>query len=99
MKISAKKYARVLYELIKDKSELQAKRIIGEFAAWLVTNRDMGKFHAIVEKFGLIWDEKEGITEVELTLARNIDNELKSEIKKYLVGLTGTSKVILFEKI
>jgi len=99
MKVSTKKYAEILYALIKNKKEAEIKPVVKDFAEFLVANKDTGKLGLIMEKFSSLWNTNQSITEAELLSARKLDEEIVANLKKYLAGITGVKQVIFKEKI
>ena len=98
MKISAKQYARSLYESLTGKTEAESSRILGAFVRLLGRNRDLVRVREILSAFSDIWDREAGEVTAELLTARPADNSI-ADIKGYLQARTQARSVRLVAKI
>ena len=81
MKISAKQYARGLYESVAQKKAADA---VANFLKLLVRNNDLKLADKIIAEFTRIWNENEGIVTAEVVSARGLDRESDTAIKNFL---------------
>lgn len=98
MKISAKQYARSLYESLAGKSEAEVRQILAVFVRLLGRNRDLVKVREILTAFSDIWDREAGEVSAELVTARPADKS-QADIKNYLQARTQAQAVKLSAKI
>ena len=81
MKISAKQYARSLYEAVAGK---KAGDEVANFLKLLVRNNDLKLADKIIAEFTRLWNEHEGLITAEVVSARELDRESDSAIKNFL---------------
>ena len=81
MKISAKQYARSLYEAVAGK---KAGDEVANFLKLLVRNNDLKLTDKIIAEFIRIWNEHEGLVTAEVVSARELDKESDLAIKNFL---------------
>lgn len=84
MKITAKQYARALFEEIKDSEEGNRNKIIKNFVRVLAANNHFSFLPRIIKQFGRIWNQNKGIVEAEIVSARELDEEILAEIKNFV---------------
>ncbi len=99
MKVSARQYARSLFELVADKSEDQAKNLIASFIAFLHRRQDLNKAELIIAELENIYEEATGEVKAELISARPLPTAAKSQIATYLQKRAGVSVVNLQESL
>ncbi len=99
MKVSARQYARSLFELVADKSEDQAKNLIASFIAFLHRRQDLNKAELIIAELENIYEEATGKVKAELISARPLSAAAKSQITTYLQKRAGVSAVNLQESL
>jgi len=98
MKASVRQYARSLFELVADKSEAEAKKIIAQFIDFVQRRQDLNKADAIIAELERMYDEASGEARAELISARPLNESVKSKIAAYLEKRTGINKIILNEE-
>jgi len=103
MKVSAKQYANTLFELTKDKSELEIDKIIVQFVAQMKKMGDLKKSRDIIGQFDTVYNEKHNIIEAVVTSARqlsmNEQEKVKAFITKYYNATEVLTKYIIDNKI
>jgi F-type H+-transporting ATPase subunit delta len=103
MKVSAKQYANTLFELTKDKSELEIDKIIVQFVAQMKKMGDLKKSRDIIGQFDTVYNEKHNIIEAVVTSARqlsmNEQEKVKAFITKYYNATEVSMKYIIDNKI
>ena len=99
MRASAAQYAKTLYELTADKNKSEMDGIAANFAKLLAKNNRLKMSPAIIEKFGNIWNQENGILEAEVESAYPLDAETSDKIKKEIKEKYGAKEVILNNKI
>jgi len=99
MKIKPKQYAIALMEELENKKAGQITTAIDNFVRLLAANNDLGLAEKIIAEFNKIWNEKEGIAEGEIILAREANKKIMEELSSYIKQITSAKKVLLAEKI
>jgi F-type H+-transporting ATPase subunit delta len=99
MKVSAKQYARSLFELVADKSDDQAKSLIADFISFLYRRQDLNKAGLIITELESLYEEAVGEVKVELISARPLHAAAKSQITTYLQKRAGIAAVNLQESL
>lgn len=99
MKVSARQYARSLFELVADKSDDQVKSLIASFIAFLYRRQDLNKAELIITELENLYEEATGEVKAELISARPLDVEAKSHIATYLQKRAGVNAVNLQESL
>lgn len=94
MKISAKKYAKALHELTKDKENGEIDSIVLNFAKELKKKRKINSLNDIVANFSDIYNEANGIVECEIVCAREIGTNQIDEIKDFIKNKYNAKEVI-----
>lgn len=99
MRVSFKKYAAILYNLIDGKSKNEAEKIIFKFVAVLAENNDQGKLKKIIAEFNNHWNKEKGIVEAEVASAKELDKDIVKLLNGYIVKLSGAKEVVMSEKV
>lgn len=99
MKVSAKQYARGLFELIVDKSEEEAKILFTRFIEFLHGRQDLNRAEEVIEELSHIYEEANGELRAELISARPLSEKAKRQVISYLEKRAGVGHVQLSEKI
>ena len=93
MKTKPAQYARALYEAVKDKSKTEAKEAIGNFVSVLASENKLGRSEQIIEEYIKIYNKEEGIVEVELSCASELDKAEEKIVADRVKELTHADKV------
>ena len=99
MKISLKKYAQALYEATVDKSEEEVKRYVQNFVKILAENKDLKRGDLIGKYFRKTWNREHGITVVDMTTAKEADEETVKVISDYSAKLFNNDQVVIRTKV
>ena len=99
MKISAKQYAKSLFEVVKDLDEDQAKVAVEKFTAVLVESNSVSQTNKIISYFSSFWNAEKNIIEAELISANKLDSDLVATLKEYVSKETKANEVIVSEII
>ena len=81
MRITAKQYARSLYESVSEKKSGEA---VANFLKLLIRNNDLKLADKIIAEFTRIWNEREGLIIAEVVSARELDKESDAAIRNFL---------------
>jgi len=99
MKVSAKQYARSLFELTADLKEEEAAKVIERFILVLRDRRDINRAEAIIDELSLLLQKDSGEIKAELASARALPDSVKKLISSYLENKIGVTKINWQEKI
>lgn len=99
MKLSAKQYAKTLYEITKDKSQSEIDEIVSKFVKFLVSNNQVKMAEKIISRFQEIYNEQEGILEAEITSREKISNDLLDKISSFVKEKYQAKKIVFDNKI
>ncbi|MEK7203453.1 MAG: ATP synthase F1 subunit delta [Patescibacteria group bacterium] len=99
MKITAKQYARYLYQATNNKEKEQLKEIIKNFVKILKDNNELTKINQIVEQFIEIWHFEKKIILAEIVSAKKIGMNTEKLLKNYIKEINKASEVIIEKKI
>jgi len=95
MKITATQYARALFETTSGKSGPALQEVVMNFAALLKRDRQLKNFPAVVERFGQIWDEQNGVVEAVVTSVRTLENFQIHEIESFIKAKYQAKEVVI----
>lgn len=84
MRITAKQYARTLYELTEGKSKSEIEELIAGFARYIYKERKLALADRIIEQFGKIYSQQKGIVEVEIVSRKKLDEATSKKIKHFV---------------
>ena len=82
MKKSNKQYAKALYRVSKDAPKSYFAEIAKEFLVLLQKNKRLSKVNLIIEEFEKHAKKQDGIKEIEVESARELDKTTINKIKK-----------------
>ncbi|HMB65718.1 MAG TPA: ATP synthase F1 subunit delta [Patescibacteria group bacterium] len=99
MKITAKQYARALYEQVKDLNKKEADQVVAKFARVVMDNNHGSYLSRIIRQFQKIWNREKGIVEAEVISAHKLDKESLSEIEKFVRKEVGDKTVEIDYKV
>lgn len=84
MRATAKQYAQTLYDLTDGKSKSEIEKAVADFVRYLQKERKAKLAAKIIENFGKIYNEENGIIEAEIVTAENISAATEKQVKDYL---------------
>ncbi|MBU0598021.1 ATP synthase F1 subunit delta [Patescibacteria group bacterium] len=85
-KITPKKYAVSLYEILQEVQDDKVPEVLGNFVKLLVWNKDLSQADKIINVFGKYANEQENILELIITSAKKLDQDVKNNIVKQLAS-------------
>jgi F-type H+-transporting ATPase subunit delta len=95
MRVTAKQYAQILFNLTDGKSKPEIEKSLVGFARYLHKERKMKLAGKIIESFGKIYNEENGIVEAEIATVEKISTDTEKKIKDYLEKKYRVEKVFL----
>lgn len=95
MRVSAKQYAQILYDLTDGKSKPEIEKTAFDFARYIYRNRKLKIAGKIIEQFASIHDKKKAIVEVEAATRKKLDDAEVKKIKHFVKDKYGAKKVVL----
>ena len=95
MRASAKQFAQVLYELTDNKSNADIEHSVADFARHMEKERKIKLAGKVIEQFGKIYNEKNGIVEAEVVTAEKISEALEKKVKNYIEKKYNAKEVVL----
>ncbi len=95
MKISTIQYAKSLFELTAEKSHQEIDGAVSSFAKFLQKNRQMKLAGKIIEKFGKIYNKKNGIVEAEIISREKLSSDLLAKLNNFIKNKYLAKEVIL----
>lgn len=99
MKITTKKYAQALLEVIEGKNESEAKTIIARLLKIMIADKGLKDTDALIKNFIDLWNKQNDLSVVEVTTANKLTSTSKKMIKEYVADKLKTKEVELSEKI
>jgi F-type H+-transporting ATPase subunit delta len=90
MKISSAQYAQALLEAVSETNPKDHDKVLDKFVLVLKQNGDLGKFDEIEKEYNHLRLKQQGISEAEVTFARDIEmnQNLIKELNKVVSGKT-----------
>ena len=95
MRISAKQFAQTLYDLTDGKSKPEIEHSVADFARHMEKERKIKLAGKVIEQFGKIYNEKNGIVEAEVVTREKMDERLEKKVKDYVGNKYGAKKVVV----
>jgi len=99
MKITAKQYAKSLFESVKDADDKEAKETTKRLVELLASNNQVSQLEKISDYFSSIWNKEKGIVKAEIISANKLDDEVIKLLNDYIVKLLGDKKADIKQKI
>lgn len=99
MKLSAKQYAKTLYEITEGKSQAEIDEIAGNFVKLLVKNNQTKMAGKIIERFNEISNAKEGIVEASVTSREKLSDDLMDKLNNFVKEKYQAKKVVFDNEI
>ncbi len=99
MKINAKQYAEVLFDIIKTKKELDLDRSIIKFAEVLTKRNEQFMLEKISLELSILWNKEFSILNAEIESARPMDAKTIKVLTEKIRSLSGVKEIILTEKV
>ncbi len=83
-KLTPRKYAVALYELIATADEQQVQKIIKGFVRVIARNKDLSRANAIMKAFTSYFHEQQNIVALDLYTARSVSADIFESVKQSL---------------
>lgn len=95
MRVSAKQYAQVLYDVTEGRSEAETEKNISEFLAYLLKSRKLKLAEKIIEQFGKVYNKEKNIIEAEVISRQKLDEALEKRVRHYVKEKYQAEEVVL----
>ncbi len=95
MKITAKQYAQILYDLTDGKSKPEVETSVADFARYLRDERKLKLAEKIVEHFGAIYNKKRGVVEADVATAEKMNEPMVKKVKHFLKDKYQAKEVVI----
>ena len=95
MRITSKQYAQTLYSLTDGKSEAEIEKAVADFARYIYKGRKLKLAGKIIEQFGKIYNQKNGIVEAEVVTKEKMSEALEKKVKSYIEKKHDAKEVVL----
>jgi F-type H+-transporting ATPase subunit delta len=95
MRVSARQYAQVLYDLTEGKSKQDIEHSVADFARHMEKERKLKLAGKVIEQFGKIYNEKNGIVEAEVVTAEKMNEALEKKVKNYIEKKYSAKEVVV----
>jgi F-type H+-transporting ATPase subunit delta len=95
MRISAKQYARALYDLTDGKSKSEIEKSVADFARQMNKERKLKLAEKIFDQFGKIYNQEKGIIDAEVVTAEKLSAAMEKKVKDYVGEKYGAREVVL----
>ena len=99
MKVSAKQYARSLFELTSKLSSEKTELVIRRFVSLLQDRHDLAQSDKIINELSLLLEQDKGELSAELSSAYELSVDSKKTIATYLENKLGANKINWTEKV
>lgn len=99
MKIRAKKYAGLLYEITKDKNEAEANKVIADFVRLLSHKKALRFKQQIIDAFGKYYNQAEKIAEVIVYSAKGLDPKEEDKLAEIIKKIKEVDQVEVRQEI
>ena len=99
MKISAGQYAKTLFELTEGRTRAEIDGVVANFVRTISRNNQAKLVPAVIEKFSVLWNKKEGIVEAEVTSANGLKESEIKKIEIFIKERYQAKKVVLENKL
>jgi F-type H+-transporting ATPase subunit delta len=96
MKITPSQYAQALLEAVSETNPKDHDKVLDKFVLILKQNGDLGKFDEIEKEYNRLRLKQQGISEAEVTFARDLEmnHSLLNELNKVVSGKTEFKKKV-----
>lgn len=99
MRITAKQYARALFESLREASAKEEDKIITNFVNILIEYNQVSYLPAINNYFEKIWNEENRIIKGEIITAREISEKIEKDILGFIKKENGDKSLEMERKI
>lgn len=95
MRVSAKQFAQVLYDLTDGKPKAEIEKSVADFASYVYKERKLKLADKIIGQFGKIYDRENGIVEAEVVTKEKISAVAEKKAKDYIKNKYHAKTVVL----
>lgn len=99
MKITAKQYARSLFDQVRDLEKEETDKVVNNFAKVLGENNHLSYLPNIIRQFRNMWNTEKGIVEVEVISAHELGKKSRAEIENFIKEEAGDKTTEVSYKI
>ena len=99
IKIQPRQYAKLLFEMTKDKTEAEIASVLADFTKILRKNHHTKYLHQIVRLFEDIYNQEHNILSVKVESVASLDAESEKNIADYLQNNYAGQEISLTKKI
>lgn len=99
MRVSAKQYAKLLFEITENKNNNELDQVLSRFVGLLARNNQIRMVENIVDNFSEIFDKNNSTVTAYVSSIAGIDTETEEKIKSVVRKKYGFEKVLIENKI
>ena len=99
MKVTASQYANTLYELTDGKTKQDVDGVVAGFLKVLQKNNQLKMAGKIIEQFNGIYNQENGIVEVDVTTRYKIQDTITKQIEKFVKEKYKAKEVVIKNKV
>ncbi len=96
-KITPKQYAAALYASFKEQPAGEVEKFFDNFLSFVWFNKDWKNLNKIVKSFEKIYQDKEGLADVEAISSMELDARLKNHLQQWLDRFTGKKVALKYQ--
>jgi len=93
MKISNQQYAQTLFELVKNESPENAKKIIADFARLLVARHDAYRLDKVLSEFNNFWNKEFRVIEAVISSFSSLNKNTEALLRDYIQKVSGAQEI------
>ncbi len=95
MKITNKKYAQALFELVYNKDKKEIDMVLNNFIDFLIKKNHLVKIDKIIKEFNKIWDKNNGIVNATIITAQELDQKTEQSLQNYIKKISAAQRLKL----
>lgn len=95
MKITPKKYAIALFDMLLEAKAGERQVLINNFASYLVKNNEDYKLGRIIEEFSVLWDSHHSIVRADVSSAFDLNSDSKKEVGDYIKNKVAAEDIVI----
>ncbi len=95
MKITSKQYAQTLFKMTDGKPKAEIEKTALNFARHMYKERKLKLSGKIIESFGKIYNQKNGIVEAEVVTAEKLSAAVEKKVKDYMEKKYSAKEVVV----
>jgi F-type H+-transporting ATPase subunit delta len=99
MRVSARQYAQTLYDLTDGKQKSEIEKSVADFARHIHKKRKLRLSGKIIEQFGKIYNQKNGIVEAEIVMAEKLSAAFEKKVKEHIEKKYNAKEVVLKNRV